>query len=477
MRSSHTITLFSDRPDLSQSASSYVVSILVHSAVLGLVFFGVIYNPELNHRVITARYEVRHLDLHTKEPRVSRTAGSSIEYPRPHPVELEPSTGGSPIAQRAALRLVTKALPGAQTLVQPDIRSQLKLTHEAPLPTVVIWTPEKSLAKVIVAPQPEEPKAADVHPSLDRPNEEINLADIGISATNLPSQSQKILAGTTSPVVVHGPELVQLAPSTEFNKSAQPTPASVLSLSDLRMTEGAVELPPVNETAPSTSPGTLASGLTEKPSQPGNGKPVGKAGGVGKGAVNSANKRETTSTDDKKSGVKVVTAQGAGTGTGPGNQPSTVRFTLSSNGQFGAVVVGASLEEKYPETAGLWSGRLTYTVYLHVGLAKSWILQYSLPRSADAAEAGNITRLEAPWPYNIVRPNIAPGDMNADALMIHGFVNQAGRFETLALVFPPDFPKTQFVLDALQQWQFRPARQNGQIAKVEVLLIIPEELE
>jgi hypothetical protein len=147
---------------------------------------------------------------------------------------------------------------------------------------------------------------------------------------------------------------------------------------------------------------------------------------------------------------------------------------LPKDGQFGAVVVGSSLVEKFPETAEIMSGRFTYTVYLHVGLPKSWILQYSLPRSADGASAGNSTRIQAPWPYNIVRPNILPGEINADALMIHGFVNQQGRFEGLAIAFPQEFPQGQFVLDAIQQWQFRPAMQNGQISTVEVLLIIPE---
>jgi hypothetical protein len=135
-------------------------------------------------------------------------------------------------------------------------------------------------------------------------------------------------------------------------------------------------------------------------------------------------------------------------------------------------VVGSSLTEKYPETAELWSGRLSYTVYLPVGLAKNWILQYSLSR-ADSP-AGATTRVDAPWPYNIVRPNIAPGTIDADALMIHGFVNQAGRFEALSIAFPPEFAQAQFVLGALSQWEFRPATQNGQNIKVEVLLIIPE---
>jgi hypothetical protein len=104
------------------------------------------------------------------------------------------------------------------------------------------------------------------------------------------------------------------------------------------------------------------------------------------------------------------------------------------------------------------------------------VLQYSLPR-ADAAQGGAATTLEAPWPYNIVRPNLDPGSIDADALMIHGFVNQSGRFETLSIVFPQAFPQAQFVLAALEKWQFRPATQQGQSAKVEVLLIIPEQVE
>lgn len=119
---------------------------------------------------------------------------------------------------------------------------------------------------------------------------------------------------------------------------------------------------------------------------------------------------------------------------------------------------------------------MAYTVYLHVGLARSWILQYSLPRSDDASSAGNVAHIDAPWPYNIVRPNLQPGAIEADALMVHGFVNPSGRFETLSVVFPQTFPQAEFVLSSLQQWQFRPAMQNGAGARVEVLLIIPEEL-
>jgi hypothetical protein len=61
--------------------------------------------------------------------------------------------------------------------------------------------------------------------------------------------------------------------------------------------------------------------------------------------------------------------------------------------------------------------------------------------------------------------------------MVHGFVSPVGRFERLSLVLPTGFPEAKFVLSSLEQWRFRPARQNGHNAAVEVLLIIPEEAE
>jgi hypothetical protein len=77
----------------------------------------------------------------------------------------------------------------------------------------------------------------------------------------------------------------------------------------------------------------------------------------------------------------------------------------------------------------------------------------------------------------MIRPHLNPSDFNSDAIMVHGFVNLAGRFERLAMVFPTEFAQAKFVLSTLQQWQFRAARQNGLIAAVEILLIIPEETE
>jgi hypothetical protein len=442
MRYFSTITLFSERPELNQQPYSFAASVLVHGAAMGLLALGILSAPKVKTPSTDKQYAVRHLDLHTLEPLMQRSSQSSIDYPRLHPIAHQHSPGGRAKAHLPVLRQIAKASPAPQTLLQPDLPKPLTLTEKIPVPTFVIWDGKNTPARTLIAPMPEKPAVADVQPSIQPPNEAQNLADHSIAASELAAHNQPILPSATSPVVMRGPEPTPPQPVTTAEGAAHSTPAAVISLSDLRMANGAVMLPPVNETASSDASGALAPGQAA---------------------------RETDAR--KGSGDAGSSSDSAG------DQSSVTHITVPENGQFGAVVVGSSMEDKYPETAGLWSGRLGYTVYLHVGLAKSWILQYSLPRAADAAEAGDIASIKAPWPYNIVVPNIAPGTINADALMVHGFVNQAGRFESLSIAFPPQFAQAKFVLNTLSQWQFRPATQNGKAVKVEVLLIIPNDQE
>jgi hypothetical protein len=113
-------------------------------------------------------------------------------------------------------------------------------------------------------------------------------------------------------------------------------------------------------------------------------------------------------------------------------------------------------------------------VYVSVGLAKSWVLQYALPPLAQAAVGGTVDGLEAPWPYSIVRPELVPGSINADAVIVKGSIGADGHFENLKLIFPPSLRQARYILDCLWQWQFRPAVLSGQPARVEMLLIIPD---
>ncbi len=467
------ITLFSDRPEPARNPYNFLFSILAHGATVGLIFWGVASKPVVKSPSLAQHYEVRHIDLHTLEPKLQRDVNSGIEKLRQHAVQHQLPPRESSTARPPVMRQVALAPRGPQTLLQPDIPKPVVLAQEIPVPTVVIWNGKKSASKDLAPPLPEKPAVADVQPSTQLPNDEPNLDNIALASTDLSTALQPFVSSTTTPVVVHGPEPAPPTPVTTAEGSAQPTTASVMSLSDLGMKAGDLTLPPVNESASSYAPGALSAGQPQDSALAGQANPAAKPGDMG--AVQGP--REAGTPQD--SALTTQGAEGASglTGSGHGNQLSTTQISLPKDGQFGAVVVGSSLDEKYPETAHIWGDRLSYTVFLHVGLSKSWILQYSLSRTDSAAAAGNIAHIEAPWPYNIVRPNISPGAIDADALMVHGNINQDGRFETLAVLFPPQFTETQFVLDSLAKWQFRPATQNGQDVAVEVLLIIPDEQE
>lgn len=487
MRSSQTITLFSERPEQSQKSSSFAVSIVLHAVAISLLAYGLLHPPPLKNHVLEERLAVRNLELHMPEPQKQRSDSGS-KYSAPSADAKNSPEGAKSAAQEARLRQAEEAPVAHQTLLQPKLKNLMKLPADTPLPTIVLWSPEAAPVKNIVPPPPVKLTAAEVHPSPQLPNQELTLADVRISSSDLSTQQLPLVPSTTSPVVVHGPELPQAVPTTSSASTAQPTPTAVVSISDVRMTEGKVILPPATASSSDSSPGTLSQGQAKASAQTDSTNPNGSGGTKSTGSGTGDVKAGTTiaGAAGKGVGAKIYpnpgngngkgtdnrAANGSDSGAGNNDQPTSTRIALPRTGVFGSVVVGVSLVDKFPETARLWGGRMAYTVYLHVGLSKSWILQFSLPRSEDAASAGNTAHLDAPWPYNIVRPNIT--DLNADALILHGFVNTNGRFEGLQVVFPTDFSQSQFVLDSLAQWEFRTAMQNGQPHRVEVMLIIPD---
>lgn len=454
MPSSPSVTLFTHNLEPTRRPFTIVLSALIHVGVGAIVMFGFIYVPKLDTRAAD-HYMVRKLEL-TEPDLPPQRAAKGIEYPVPKP--SRPSTA-SKAAPRSAMRQVIQAKTGAQTILQPDLPQRLAQAENIPIPQVFIWTPRHAIVKNIVAPTPQQPTAAEVRPKLEAPNAEIHLSDVELASSPLPSQKLQVVPSTTSPVIVHGTNLIQTAPSTVSQDRLQPTPTALLSLSDMTMKTGTVTLPPMNETVKAGQSGDLTPG-------PADGK---GSGGDGKSLANGAGN------EGQPNGATMGPGHGADTGALQGNLVAT-RITLPKDGQFSAVVVGNAIQDQYPEMASAWGGRMAYTVYLHVGLSRSWILQYSLPRNSGTLIATHADRLDAPWPYNIVRPDLAAGAINADALMVHGFVNELGQFDALSFVFPRDFTQAQFVLSSLSRWQFRPALYGGKPARVEVLLIIPEEL-
>lgn len=469
---SRIITLFADPPPSRRGPSGFLVSMVVHVVVMGSLYLNLKHRIRVEDEAIVQRYTVRLLSLWRPEPQMQRPVENrSTQFPQGAAGEI--ASGGPPSAPSLPQQ-PKDWIPAPQTLVQPDLPPNLLLPQETPIPLILMWSPESNTARQIVLPPPQEKTVANVRPDLSPPNHESEPADLRISASAFVTDTPLPLPSTTSPVVVRGPELVKQVPETASKPLGTPVPARILSLSDLRLERGTIALPMVNETAAVGASDAMAPVREVNASQEGNGNRASKQSGIGAGdtpgnhAGKGAGTDRVAGQEEAKVGPDTGASQAADAGSG--DQPTVTRIIMPKDGKFGVVVVGSSMAEEYPETVGLWGSRMAYTVYLHVGLGKSWILQYSLPAAADN---GTSARIEPPWPYAMERPGLAPGDLNGDAIMVHGFVNTSGRFEKLAIVFPVDFSQSKFVLGALEQWQFRAAMQNGLLTAVEVLLIIP----
>lgn len=449
-----------ERPRARLRPSAFLLSVMVHAVTVAVVVLGFLYAPRIRPLSRDNIYMVRQVNLNRLDDEMKRSAESARYYPGARAEEQKAATQSKASAASSSQHQFENLPVAARTLIQPDIPPNKLVMKDVSLPAVLLWSTPTPKVKVLAPPIQHPSNTALIKPSIARPNEEKAPSDIAISSTAFLTVAPMPSPSATSPVVVRGPDPTPRVPETSSVASTLPSSASVLSMSDTKMTSGVIALAPVNQTVAGTATGGTMPG------------PAGNAQMAGHGDANS----QGTQAAGGKSGGPEGRAPGAKAGEQASNQGqdgSAMHIGMPQNGQYSVVVVGNSLQEQYPEISDVWGGRLVYTVYLHVGLAKSWILQYTLPANTEAAAAGSVNRLEAPWPYSIVRPNVLPADVDADALMIHGFVNQAGRFESLDFAFSPGSVDLRFILEALKQWQFRPAKLNGQIARVEVLVIVP----
>jgi hypothetical protein len=478
MRSSSIISLFGETLPPRRGPSAFVTSILVHACACVLLFLGLNQPHKVDISKTPRRYSVRMMELHQPQPKIHEyVPHESAELGHTGAVR---STLGNSSPTAPAPRIPTNFMAQkqvVQTLVQPDVANNNLILKETPLPQVMMWSSRELTVKTIAPVSQQTEAKIEVQPSLEPPNQALHVSDLRISPG--PSETKAPLPepSKTSPVTSQGPQPAQKIPETASKNSGQPSPASVISLSDVQMKDGTATLPMINQVAPAPFSGSLSPGQPKSTSETGSSTTISKQNGASAGQTPGQSEKAA------KAGTGVGSSNGTtGALVGPealdsgGGLRSTTHLSLPRDGQFGMVVVGSSAADEYPEAASTWSGRLAYTVYLHVGTHKNWILQYSIPRSQEVAKAGASARPEAPWPYDVTRPSIDP-DTGAEAIIIHGFVNATGHFERLAIVFPAELAEAKFLLHALQQWEFRPATQNGVITQVEVLLIIPDETD
>jgi hypothetical protein len=413
--------------------------------------------------------------------------------------------------------------PVKQTLVQMDLPPNIMLKQEIPLPTVVLWTetrPAPPMRKLFVAPQikKELPKVVQRLPKapiLERPNLETTVAELNMASAVLSETPHLVRPpGVAPPVASTGQEAAKELPKLRVADSAQPSAANVVSLPiNPSQTSSLLVLPPVNQIAPSDSgsngtstgsgtgtearnygPGSEGRGLnasspgssTNLEAGTGGGGAAATAEGNGGSGSRGSGAQPGSGTGSARSGERGAGTASSGSGASGsgtagtagvlGDMAGVTRITLPKDGKFGVVVLGSAGSTPYPESVGALSGKVVYTVYMKVGLRKSWILQYCLPAATqqNAVNGTSATPLAAPWPFLIMRPDQL-ADSDADYIIVHGMLNAGGQFDQLAMVFPAELDKKNLLLNSLKLWAFRPASRDGVPVAVEVLLIIPRE--
>jgi hypothetical protein len=492
MRASRPISLFTERPPARNRPSAFVVSVIVHCGVVCTVVFGFLYVPRINMDAAAERYVVRQVDIDPVEiPPMKKSSGSGADYPTSHEATHTSSAHSKLAAPSSSVRRLHLKLAD-KTLVEPKTQVNMVL-KQTPVPSLLLWSKTQPNVTLVHPPQFKRPMLNDVRASVEPPNVATHVADSPITPTPFSSPLPMPIPSTTTPILVHAPTPVDSVPETASMTAAAPTPMAVMSVSNFNMTKGAFALPPANQSAKGTENGSMAPGHKGQSVTAGDADAKSRGTGAhhGDGLGNADEIADARGAGPKNgNGRSAGKGSGPGSGSGHGAMPGTLSgaglgldgpdvtvtpLKLPQDGKYGVVVVSTELQQQYPETAGLWGERLVYSVFLHVGLSHNWILQFTLPSSGD--QNGIITKikqLQAPWPYFIMRPNVDSDYVNSNAMMIHGYINDKGRFEHLALVLPPRYAHTQQLLNALSQWQFRPATQHGTPERVEVLLIMPQ---
>ena len=440
-----------------------------------------------------------------------------------HPFQLPPQTHVQPVTQ---------------TIVQMDLPPQILLKHTIPLPTVVLWNqtkPAPPMRKQFVAPPAKKiatmPQSLPVAVALDPPNQEIEVANVNVAASILNNVPKVVLPpSVASPVSSPGEERAKEIPQIGLASSSQPSAANLISLPNTPLrSANLLGIPPVNQISPNDvakagssagdgAPGNAHQGSGELGAAGDSGAGVSGKQGTGNGGASSglhagsltgagpggADKmaglagagsaagaasaggagRATASTSTGGTGTAALGngADGRKAGSGNGSDADLgsgvaglTRINLPKDGKFGVVVLGSSTSSRYPQVAGALSGKVVYTVYLRVGLRKNWILQYCLPKTVEKGK-GTAVAIDAPWPFLIMRPDRWSAS-DPDYIMVHGMLTAAGRFDQLAMVFPEELDNKDLLLNSLKLWDFRPASRDGEPTAVEVLLIIPREVE
>ena len=388
-----------------------------------------------------------------------RSEAPSIKAPAPQPAKVELPALAPPV-QREAPKIfappeVRRNQVSESTVIQPMSPPELVFPQVQPLPSFEVQSPRLRATRQFVVPGRPAPKQVQT-PDLPPPPPQLEVARAAPVA--FAPRSTLVLPAAPPPSVIDvKPPEVRAATEPQIKVG---DPVSILSISDR-------PVPPAPEIV--VPPGNIL-GRT--------GDGVVAVAGADAGAAAREPSR-LTAEGVLPPGSTPPAAGGAKPEPAPEKPLKPNQFRRPADGQFDAVVVQNTPIDQFPEGRGLLSGRPIYSVYVSLGTAKDWTLYFCVPGStqdkqgnARVVTLNTVTPVLAPYPTLIERPKVnIPSFFKY--VLVYGTVTEAGRFQNLKVVRPTRPEADKALIEALNNWEFRPASREGSKIAVEVLLHVP----
>ncbi len=152
------------------------------------------------------------------------------------------------------------------------------------------------------------------------------------------------------------------------------------------------------------------------------------------------------------------------------------------DGRFDLVLIQTAGGDLVPETAPFLTGRPVYTVYIALGAAREWILQYCAPRSVESAPVqsgmvvslGSHATVQPPWIRSAALPPPSRARL-AKRSVFYGKLQANGRLANMHMLSGAQYEARPELLSYLDAWEFRPAERGGLPAEIDVVLIVPAD--
>jgi hypothetical protein len=345
---------------------------------------------------------------------------------------------------------------GPQTLIVPEAPSEVKLRQPVPLPFALSWqaleeksakrTPTRGPVTYGVTPSPPAIENS-VDPAATSP---LNWASSTFTLTpNLPVPPPPAAESLRPPHERDGglplPAVAGTTPAPKANILALPdTPATALQT---------LVVPKVSQSSEASRSEGTSLANHPNPDQ------------VASNPAASQTPPARTPPDQSPTSPAIPPVEAK-----PEDATKLTRIERSRSGNFKVSTMGSSVSDEFPDVDTDLAGKVVSTVYLDVGLRKSWILEFSEISSGGAPVDG--TPLDPPYPYLIFVPRKLQLPEEAEAALISGRINTKGEFENLHLLLPAEWEQKEYLTNALGLWSFRPAAHHDKPVAINILLVI-----